>query len=234
MKRTMTIILLLLPLFLSAQDVWREGTEWINYFEDSSKVSYKLSGKTDIEGTEYLNLFMEEENNSTLLAYVRAEQGDTVVYIRALFQQEVYEEELLYDFGTFEPGTIIRYGIMGIPIKELVVLEEDLFYYHDVLSEGDVLPCFKGILFKIGYLGNPIYLYQHPFEKIHPKTKNISHIVLKLNGRDIQLSAPASNFINSVNIHPSSLKCFDVQGFPSTLPPKGIYIREGKKYIRKK
>jgi hypothetical protein len=234
MKRILTIILLLYPLFLSAQDVWREGTEWINYYDDGSMTIYRLSGKTVIEGTEYLNMYKEEDSISNLVAYVRSERGDTVVYIRACFQQKVYEEELLYDFGTFEPGTIMRYGIMGMPIKELVISEEALVFYHDVIKDGDALPCFRSILFKVGFIGNPIYLYQHPFEKTHPKAKNISHIVLKFNGWSSLLSVPSSSTINNVPAHTPSKMFFNVQGMRIIIPKQAIFIKDGKKYINKK
>lgn len=231
MRRTIALILLLLPLLLAAQEVWREGTEWIICYEDGSMATYKLNGKATIEGTEYLKLFVEEESNNILLAYVRSERGDTVVHIRAIFDDKVFEDELLYDFGTFEPGTTIRYGTMGRPVKELMITEETLIYYHDVIEAGDIVPCFRGILFKVGYFGNPIHLYQHPF---HPKTKNISHIVLKLNEWNSQLTAPSTNAVNTVPIHNPSSKRFDIQGIPVTIRQQGIYIKKGKKYIQKK
>ena len=113
-KLLLVIILIILPISgLHAQDVWKEGTHWDVecYSSIDSFIKYQfafeLSGHIEIGGVDYLKLI--DLNEDQTIAYIRTERGDTVVYARYIRGQD-YNEFVLYDFGSFDPGTCFQYS----------------------------------------------------------------------------------------------------------------------------
>ena len=56
MKRILLIMAFFFTLHLHAQDVWKEGTQWVVTFDEDDVEIFFLEGHTTIEGVEYLNL----------------------------------------------------------------------------------------------------------------------------------------------------------------------------------
>ena len=243
MRRLVSILLLFVAWQSQAQDVWKEGTQWIVIHDSINMSTYELSGHTIIDGVDYLNLIFDNYENAPL-AHIRTERGDTVVYIRFHLDEEVSDEFVLYDFGTFESGTPITYLVDKGDYENVVECTElingdSICYFYDVIEDGDILPCYKGIIFKVGHIGGPVALimdYINSYQdgdnpgppKPKPKPKNISHLVLKLNGRNVEIS----NFLSAV-IQPK-LPCnswYNLNGIQISSMNKGIVISGGNKYI---
>ena len=243
MKQILIILSLLTTLPLPAQDVWKEGTQWLVTYEDGSEGNFFLEGKTTIEGMEYLNLksVITEDSDTFLIGYIRTERGDTMVYARFNFLYLDDEEHVLYNFGTFEQGTCLQYSETDLDSWEVglhtVTIDGDsLCYFHDVIEPGDILPCYNDIVFKVGHLGGPMFLVEtgtDPDDPIppgpqRPKRKNISHTVLKLNDQEMTLSP--TGFIPLTMTISNSLY-YNLQGTRVLIPQKGIHIKDGRKII---
>ena len=253
-KLLLVIILIILPISgLHAQDVWKEGTHWDVecYSSIDSFIKYQfafeLSGHIEIGGVDYLKLI--DLNEDQTIAYIRTERGDTVVYARYIRGQD-YNEFVLYDFGSFDPGTCFQYSTWdgetwenGYPVYSLepdTIKEEGLTYYHDVIVDGDTLPCWNQVLFKVGCLDGPMaYVYDplenspaRPFgEDGKPKRRNVSHTVLRLADRTMEFM-PDGIITVKINKFTQGV-CYDLQGRRLTsAPEKGFYILNGKKYIK--
>ncbi len=97
MKRLLFLLsLLTLTLQFHAQEVWCEGTSWETHYDDGKVETFTLSGTAVINGTTYMNLV---SNASGLVGYIRAEQGDRLVYARGIVDGQPTSEVLLYDFS---------------------------------------------------------------------------------------------------------------------------------------
>ena len=237
MKQYLFLLALIATFPLHAQDVWKEGTQWEVTFENDSVVTYALYGHTSFAGVEYLNLITL--GFPSLPSYVRAERGDTVVYARAYISGELSEEFVLYDFGSFDPGTNLQYSetdtvTHALTLQSVIIDADSLSYYHDVIEDGDILPCYKDIVFKVGHLGGPMYLIDnympHWGGDVKPKRKNISHTVLKLtNERMVDLSPVG---IMPIKAAPPDGPCYNLQGMHVITPQKGVFILNGKKYVK--
>ena len=252
MKRYLILLLsaLLMLMGLHAQDVWREGTRWEVECLDEGMVlhfTFELRGHTVLDGVDYLNL--NDVNQGRTIGYIRSERGDTLVYAR-LCEVDLSDEFLLYDFGTFEPDTYFHYSIRDsinddpIPLfttETDTITAEGLTYYHDVIAEGDILPCWNNVLFKVGCLDGPmayvydstedsdsIPTYEHGGKK--PKRRNVSHTVLQLAGREVTLT-PDGIFVIRAS-HPTLNECHNLMGMRVKPLQKGIYIIHGKKYLK--
>lgn len=247
MKQILIILSLLATLPLPAQDVWKEGTQWLVTYEDGSEGNFFLEGKTTIEGMEYLNLksVATEKPDTSLIGYIRTERGDTVVYARFNLSYADGEEHVLYNFGTFEEGTCLQYSETDLDSWEVglntVTIDGDSLYnFQDVIEPGDILPCYNDIVFKVGHLGGPMFLIiledetgRDPDDPIppgpqRPKRKNISHTVLKLNDQEMTLSP--TGFIPLTMTISNSLY-YNLQGTRVLIPQKGIHIKDGRKII---
>ena len=238
MKQYLFLLALIATFPLHAQDVWKEGTQWEVTFENDSVVTYALYGHTSFAGVEYLNLITL--GIPSLPSYVRAERGDTVVYAKAYVSGELSEEFVLYDFGTFEPGTSLQYSetdtvTHALTLQSVIIDADSLSYYHDVIEDGDILPCYKDIVFKVGHLGGPIFLidnYMHHWGggDTKPKRKNISHTVLKLTNNRTMEFWPAG--IISMIVNSPDYRYYNLQGIRVTDPLKGVFILNGKKYVK--
>lgn len=195
MRKLLTLLsLLTLTLQFRAQEVWCEGTSWETHYDNGTVETFTLSGTTVINNTTYMNLV---SNASGLVGYIRAEQDDKLVYARGIVDEQVLEECLLYDFSkSFEYGDVFRYGVLqdGIPAVIETSMERGaakIVWYEDVLSEGTSLPAWDNILYKVGWLGNPMELFYHAGENTSahqapsrpkPNTTNVSHIVFRPGG----------------------------------------------------
>ena len=222
---------------LQAQEVWKEGTQWTVSYITGETYTYTLEAPEEIDGVTYLPLTWDFHT----LGYVRAERGDTLVYARIATANGLSDEFLLYDFGTFEPGTQIKYSVADSMCHEIYLCAETidaagLSYYPDVITEGDLLPCYDGILFKLGCQGGPFELVE---ECIYlgewsttgndkPKRKNISHTVLRLNGRNVQIDC--SGIVTPALPSAIAHGLYDLSGrrLPAA-PQRGLYIQDGRK-----
>lgn len=239
MKRILLIMAFFFTLHLHAQDVWKEGTQWVVTFDEDDVETFFLEGHTTIEGVEYLNL--KTNRLSSNIAYIRTEQGDTVVYARTFLSGSITDEFILYDFGTFEPDTPLQYSEIDTCTYEImlctdIIDADSLCFYHDVIADGDILPCYHDILFKVGHLGGPLYLFNDiedasPWGGNKPKRKNISHTVLKLTGNRTVELMPSD--IKPVSTGSRTHICYNLQGIRVISPRKGVYIQDGKKWVVK-
>ena len=232
----MLIALVSAVLPLQAQEVWKEGTQWTVSYITGETYTYTLEAPEEIDGVTYLPLTWDFHT----LGYVRAERGDTLVYARIVTYNGLSDEFLLYDFGTFEPGTQIQYSVADSMCHEIYLCAETidaagLTYYPDVITEGDLLPCYDGILFKLGCLGGPFELVEECIDlgewstgNDKPKRKNISHTVLRLNGRNVQIDC--SGIMTPTRPSAAAHGLYDLSGrrLP-VVPQRGLYIQDGQK-----
>ena len=245
MKKILTILLMLFPLMLSAQDVWVEGTEWVVTYSEGETCTQVLSGHATFDGTEYL--ILKDEESGEPVGYVRSERGDTVVYARGIIDGEVTREFLLYDFDSFEPGTSFRFSVYVDDIDEIQLCSSEinsdkLTYYHDVIAEGDMLPCCYGVIFKVGCIGGPMDLFYGGFiieypekesatsDNPKPKTRNVSHMVFRPKGRKGIMIVP-TDIVPTLTSRPAISGAYNLQGLPVRPPYSGIVIVGGKKIL---
>lgn len=245
MKLQTIILLLMFPLSLAAQDVWKEGTEWVVTYTEGDTHTYTLSGTDTIDGMPYLRLTDIEEDE--LVGLVRAERGDTIVYARGFINGVMTEEFLLYDFGTFEPGTALHYSCYNYEKEAIVVCSltidaDSLNYFHDVITAGDLLPCYSNVLFKVGYIGGPMDLFyngigsidseEKPLEPDNPKprTRNVSHLVFKPKGHKSNAIIPTAIQTPKADL-PDGVHIYNLQGVRLGSPLHGIIIQDGKKIM---
>lgn len=228
-----------------AQQVWTEGTVWDTY-ADQHHVVHTLGSPVIIEGIEYLPYITEYDNEEPKTeAYVRSERGDSLVFIRSNANGHLSDKEcLLYDFTkSFEYGDTIRYGLYSLEggyVMEEIIDEEknELIYYQDILEEGDALPCWMGLLYKIGYMGGPLTLFMSTQNNsseggTRPNASNLSHMVFSTKGGHKFEYFPSSielilvdDALNKDNVY------YAANGRKlQEKPVRGIYIHRGKKYI---
>jgi hypothetical protein len=247
MKKILTILLMLFPLMLSAQDVWVEGTEWVVTYSEGETSTQVLSDHATFDGTEYLVL--KDRESGEPIGYVRSERGDTVVYARGIIDGEVTREFLLYDFDTFEPGTSFRYSVYEDDLDEIMLCSseinsDNLTYYHDVIAEGDMLPCCCDVIFKVGCIGGPMDLFYGGFiiefqegedvtsDNPKPKTRNVSHLVFRPKGCKGIMIVP-TDIVPTLTSRPAISGAYNLQGLPVRPPCSGIVIVGGKKILFK-
>ena len=250
MKKILTLLLMFFPLMLSAQDVWVEGTEWVVTYSEGETCTQVLAGYATFDGTEYL--ILKDEESGEPIGYVRSERGDTVVYARGIIEGEVTEEFLLYDFGSFEPGTSFRYSTYDYDTGEIlpctsVIDSDEVTYFHDVIEEGDILPCCYGVIFKVGCIGGPMDLFYNVFSLIDtvgeedttekdttpkPKTRNVSHLVFRPKGCKGIMIVP-TDIVPTLTSRPAVSDAYNLQGLPVRPPYSGIVIVGGKKVLFK-
>ena len=178
-------------LCMQAQQVWREGTSWEVHYDDASVETFALQGTTEIQNTTYLNLV---RNGSSLVGYIRAERGDSLVYARGIKDDKVLDESLLYDFRkSFEYGDEFRYASSSQAASvKLTRQTARIVYYRNILNEGEELPAWDNVVYKVGFLGNPMGLYYQQgseffpginyVQRVKPSNTNVSHIVFRPGG----------------------------------------------------
>lgn len=284
MSRILTLLtLLLLPLPssllpLHAQQVWTAGTVWeVNREEPYTSASgeinttlrtivYTLEEAVDIEGTPYFPLTECDKalNAIHTIAYIRSERGDTLVYVRQALDNsatafEVGDEMLLYDFTKrFEYGDVITYGTEFGPQTTKVDRQHGtLDYYYDVIEEGDCLPAWGSLIYKIGALDGPLGLFfilpeggedsnpENPDategDGDKPKSSNVSHTLFKRKGGGGCVIVPTPDGIRVVEFTDDSSVCFDLSGrvYPGRqskdahyIPPHSFYIYKGRKHLK--
>lgn len=287
MRRILTLLtLFLLPLpasllSLRAQQVWTAGTVWeVNreepYISSSGEIKttlrtfvYTLEEAVDIEGTPYFPLTKFESglDSAYTVAYIRAERGDSLVYVRlakgvaAGNRANSFgagDEMLLYDFTKrFEYGDVITYGTeLGPQTTKVDRQYGTLDYYYDVIEEGDCLPAWGSLIYKIGAFDGPLGLFfsevmggLDPDEKPEPtdgesdkpKSSNVSHTLFKRKGGGGCVIVPTPDGIRVVEFTDDSSVCFDLSGrvYPErqskdahNSAPHSFYIYKGRKHIK--
>lgn len=172
--------------------LWYAGSEWDVYYEmetegehlvDEVRVRYRLgraeNGYMPLEKTKSTNGI---KGTPEIVGYVRNE-GNTMIYIRPVQPDgSIGEECLLYDFSTpFEYGNTISYGIEGGGIRtEYIDWQRDSLDYYQLSGDSRLLPAWSGIIYRYGYIGGPLELFQRhcvPSRTKGPKATNISHVI---------------------------------------------------------
>lgn len=122
-----------------------------------------------------------------LIGYIRNE-CDTMIYVRPIQNDgSIGEECLLYDFSTpFEYGETIRYGLKdGTVGEEYIDWQRGTLQYYVLNGDTHLLPSWGGIIYRYGYIGGPMELFQcnqAPHNKKVPKATNISHVIFSTKG----------------------------------------------------
>ena len=192
MRKTITLLAFMASAFcLQAQQVWREGTSWEVHYDDASVETFALQGTTEIQNATYLNLV---RSDNSLVGYIRSERGDSLVYARGLDGSKVLDEALLYDFRkSFEYGDEFRYASSTRAASVILSRQTArIVYYRDILNEGEELPAWDNVVYKVGFLGNPMELYYQSGSeffpginyaaRVKPSNTNVSHIVFRPGG----------------------------------------------------
>ena len=192
MRKTITLFAFMASTFcLLAQQVWREGTSWEVHYDDASVETFALQGTTEIQNTMYLNLMRSDKS---LVGYIRAERGDSLVYARGIKGNQVLDESLLYDFRkSFEYGDEFHYASSSQAASVTLSRQTArIVYYRDILNEGEELPAWDNVVYKVGFLGNPMGLYYQSgseffpginyAQRVKPSNTNVSHIVFRPGG----------------------------------------------------
>ena len=108
-----------------------------------------------------------------------------------------------------------------------------------MITDGDILPCWNQVLFKVGCLDGPMaYLYDPNFEPTSdplgngkkPKRRNVSHTVLRLSDRTVEF-LPDGIISVIVDDSPEG-DCYNLQGMRVKPRHPGIYIINGKKFVK--
>ena len=224
-----------------AQQVWTEGTQWdVEYNDGTPRTVFELISPVEIDGISYFPLIAKQSEQCDTLGFIRSERGDTLIYCRVFYpgMQSLSDDLLLYDFSkSFEYGDTIRYGTLdGVTILEVIDAEEDcLDYYYNVLEEGDCLPSWKGIVYKIGYLEGPMVLFFNNIESTtvsskRPKPTNVSH-TLFTSKKKRQAQVDLSNDIQRIEVRNGSKTFYTLDGSNCRFNGYNIVIYEGKKYL---
>lgn len=268
MRYLFALVILFSLLPLHAQQVWTAGTIWeVNreepYISSSGEkktilrtIVYTLEEAVDIEGTPYFPLtkFDKALNTTDIIAYIRSEHGDSLVYVREALDNsatafEVGDEQLLYDFTKrFDYGDVITYGTEHGPCKTTVdPTRGSLSYYYDVIEEGDCLPAWGSLIYKIGALDGPLGLFfilpeggedpnpENPDsteDGDKPKSSNVSHTLFKRKGGGGCLIVPTPDGIRVIERPDDSSACFDLSGRAYSSAPHSFYIYKGRKHLK--
>lgn len=270
MRYLLTLVLLfsfLSLLSLHAQQVWTAGTVWEVSKEEryttngeihtiTHTIAYTLEDAVEIEGAPYFPLSMVDDfyHFTDIIAYIRAERGDSLVYVRLALHNSTTpnragEEMLLYDFTKrFDYGDVITYGTEDGPETTKVDRQYGtLDYYYDVIEEGDCLPAWGSLIYKIGAIDGPLGLFfsgdvsgldpdENPEptdgESDKPKSSNVSHTLFKRKGGGGCMIVPAPDGIRVIELPDDSSACFDLSGRALHSAPYSFYIYKGRKCIR--
>lgn len=244
MKTHLTsFLLIMLSLSASAQKVWTEGTTWeVEYIAEANQpnVTYALVSSTELDGVSYFPLTETIAEECDTIAYIRSERGDSLVYARVLYDGEWLPETLLYEFTkSYEYGDYIRYGTLYGMLQSFIFQEDGtLQYLYDILEEGDCLPVWDGIIYKLGHVEGPLYLFFHPediLEGSTPKPTNVSHILFRTKGgvRKMISICCGANPIDSVGTKQREAVIYDILGrkLPG-IPQSGLYILDGRVLVK--
>ena len=261
----LTLILLPLPsslLPLHAQQVWTAGSCWeVEHTAESGKgtIVYTLEDAVDLEGIAYFPLTKSRSTSNTkeTIAFIRAERGDTLVFVRYSIGSTIGPEQLLYDFSkSFDYGDVITYGTENGPKQMLVdPAQGTLDYYYDVLEEGDCLPAWGSLVYKIGALDGPLGLFfisvhvhpdtgsndPDPTEGDKPKPSNVSHTLFKRKGGGGYMIVSTADGIHVIEFEEEPSAYYDLSGriYPErqskgthSSAPHSLYIYKGRKHIK--
>lgn len=269
MRYLLTLVLLFSLLSLHAQQVWTAGTVWEVSREErytthgeihtvTHTIAYTLEDAVEIEGVSYFPLSMVDDfyDITDIIAYIRAERGDSLVYVRlALYSSttpnSAGEEMLLYDFTKrFDYGDVITYGTGVGPMTTTVDRQYGtLDYYYDVIEEGDCLPAWGSLIYKIGAIDGPLGLFlwltegdnPDPTDSDKPKSSNVSHTLFKRKGGGSCMIVPTPDGIRVIELPDDSSAYFDLSGrvYPERQSkdtfnnaPHSLYIYKGRKCIK--
>ncbi len=207
MRRLLLALCMIVHILAQAQDrdvhdfdsagIWTVGSEWEVFFEPEyedgvvleKSVRYRLGHADDgymtLHKTEYMNGM---GGDTLLIGYIRNE-SDTMIYVRPILDDgSIGKECLLYDFSTpFEYGETIRYGLQDGNIgEEYIDWQKGSLQYYVINGDTQLLPSWGGIIYRYGYIGGPMELFQCnqvPNNKKRPKATNISHVIFSTKGK---------------------------------------------------
>lgn len=222
--------------------IWREDSQWEYYNADNQLLFYyKLGAFQRIGGIEYMPL---AENDERIMAYVRTEEGDALVYARVVNRDTgyIYPEILLYDFRQpYADGEIMRLGTLcddgSLRIDEVRINETQdapIYHYDEKIAQWcnfiSLIGCFHGPL---------DYFYTNAADK-QPNKKNISHLVFNR-----KRSTRTDTFFPFYTSGTEAIHSVSISNDETALPPvainlegrhlvptmRNIYIAGGKKHI---
>lgn len=186
--------------------IWNEGSEWqVHYDAPEAEgpvseviVRYRLgraeNGLMALEKTESIN---GVKGTPEIVGYVRNEDN-TTIYLRPVQPDgSIGQECLLYDFSTpFEYGNTIRYGVEGGGVEtEYIDWQKDSLDYYQLSGGSRLLPVWGGIIYRYGYIGGPLELFQRhcvPGRTKGPRPTNISHVIFTTKGGQKSIHRVAS------------------------------------------
>ena len=245
MKKYYIIALLtILSSSIYAQDIWTEGTTWdVEYTQESDipHTLFTLMEAIDIEGVSYFPLTANTTESCDTVAYIRSEHGDSLVYARVIFNGVLKQESLLYDFTKcFEYGDVVRYGTLEGIVTEYISNESPITYLYDVIEEGDCLPMWNDIIYKIGHIAGPLGLFFAEPESegsgsTKPKPTNVSHILFgtRKSSAKVLYSQSGTNSIDKLSMPTKPSIIYDLHGIRLyRAPQRGFYIIDGKKVLK--
>lgn len=247
MKRFFTILLLIAPLCVSAENYFTEGTQWEVIittplpFESRAHVIYSLESPTTVAGYECLGLYcaeIDKPDSKVLTNWIRTE-GEKVYFLKNDDTSEDWS--LLYDFG-IQPGGIAEVKLAYLNSDEPFVMmcekktsADDYggfpsmtmmdVYEHDVESyPSDMIR--RGVwLDGLGSHGGPLFNGGYDLDG------GPGCLLLRAtrNGETI-CSFRGYSGIPDVPVSPEALEepavCYDMQGRPAQPDKPGIYIRK--------
>lgn len=242
-----------------AQQVWTEGTVWETdiymggYYGDGYlHLIQRLESPVEMDGKVYYPLTVEWDDGAIEPSgFIRTERGDSLVYIRYTYRGGLEEGEcLLHDFTkSYEYGDVIRYGSYshetGDCVKEETIDENEceIIYFHNVLEEGDILPCWKNLIYKIGFIEGPAIFYMsfdgatdgeaNSGGGTRPNSSNLSHLVFTTKGGHRMECVPNSIeliLVDDILTEDEAYYAADGRRLKDK-PVRGMYIYKGRKYI---
>ena len=220
-----------------------QETHWKDIFPTSYETIYTIMGDTVINGESCKKLFIKHTSWSNRdYSYIGAliEQDKKVYFMK----NEIMQKRLLYDFSLEEvgdgfvrddPAEILYISLVaekiislyGKTYRQMEIITrpnnnyEDRYEYKDIWIEG------------VGSITNPLLFYLRSDDGFyHVKTcyENGECIF----DRDEYLAAYPDGITSTTTHQKANFPVFDLQGRRlNGVPQRGIYIRDGRKYVVK-
>lgn len=167
--------------------IWREGSTWEYYDEEGNLVETYTLGAYAKNFDRYHYYMPLIKNMGSIEGFIRTERGDSLVYACGWSASgDLLPEVLLYDFTkSYESGDVMRLGAAksmsgNLGVDELRIESSNdvpLTFFYNVFEEGDHVPQWNGVIYKIGCLEGPMAYYYGQTGKKKPSAKNLSHLI---------------------------------------------------------
>ena len=196
--------------------------------------SYRIKGETEVRGVKYYNVYREEGGVSKLDQLWR-EEGRRVYQLYG-YGTSYEEERLMYDFGLDVGETVTVNGgfTMSVTNVDLVKVSSGSFRRFTVRGDGSPL-------YWIESVGAPMGI-DYPCGQLFNDGRERKLLSCYEDGAciftqdDFNASAFTDGIAGASTIGqvPASSCCFDLQGRRlNSQPRRGIYVKDGKKFVAK-